>query len=91
MEQLEQQSTQSYEPGSTARERISAQGKPGLVRAIAGVVMISICLGMGVLLSINFFDWKESWTWARIGSGVLFVVYGVWRAYRQFNNIDSSF
>lgn len=52
------------------------------VKLIFGIFMILIYLGMGVLLLINFFQWE--WAWARIGLGVLFIIYGFWRGYREF-------
>jgi cytochrome c biogenesis protein CcdA len=91
MEETERQTTESFEPGTTARERISAKGTPHLMRAIFGIFMVVIYVGMGVLLCINFFGWKESWTWARIAAGVLLALYGFWRAYRQIYNIDSPY
>lgn len=65
-------------------------GTPQLFRTIFGIFMIIIYVGMGILLFCNFFPWVESWPWLRWVGGVLFTVYGVWRAYRQFKGIDSS-
>lgn len=62
----------------------------GVARTIFGIIMIIIYVGMGVLLLINFFDWGSSWNWLRWGGGILFILYGVWRAIRQFKGIDSS-
>ncbi len=62
------------------------------MRVVFGIFMIIIYVGMGVLLLINFFDWGPGiWQWLRWGGGILFVVYGIWRAYRQFRGIDSAF
>jgi hypothetical protein len=52
--------------------------------------MIIVYVGMGILLLINFFRWGESYTWLRIGGGILFVIYGIWRAIRQIKGIDSA-
>lgn len=77
---------------SETRERPAASNKAATVsRAIFGIIMIVIYVGMGILLLINFFDWGASWRWATICLGILFVIYGFWRAYRQFKGIDSSF
>lgn len=62
-----------------------------VVRAIFGIIMIIVYVGMGVLLLINFFDWGQGWDWLRFGGGGLFIIYGIWRAIRQFKGIDSSF
>jgi hypothetical protein len=59
-----------------------------VARAIFGIIMIVIYVGMGVLMFINFFQWGESWLWPRLGLGAVFTVYGLWRAYRQFRGVD---
>lgn len=61
-----------------------------LVRTIFGIVMILIYVGMGVLLLINFFNWNNDWAWTRYIVGVVLIIYGFWRAYRQYKGIDSS-
>ena len=60
-------------------------------RTIFGIFMIIIYVGMGVLLLINFFKWESGpWEWLRWARGNLFIVYGFWRAYRQFKGIDRN-
>lgn len=61
-----------------------------LFRMIFGIIMVIIYVGMGILLFFNFFQWGENWAWLRWIGAVLFTVYGIWRAYRQFKGIDSS-
>ncbi|MCC8037494.1 MAG: hypothetical protein LUC85_05840 [Bacteroidales bacterium] len=61
----------------------------GVARTIFGIIMIAIYVGMGVLMIINFFQWNPQWDWARWLLAAVFIVYGVWRAYRQFAGIDS--
>lgn len=64
---------------------------PSTMRVVFGIIMIIIYVGMGILLLINFFGWQgELLTWLRWGGGILFIVYGMWRAIRQFWGIDSS-
>ena len=64
---------------------------PSIMRAIFGIIMIIIYVGMGVLLLINFFGWQgEVLTWLRYGGGVLFILYGIWRAIRQFMGLDTN-
>ena len=62
-----------------------------IARTIFGIFMIIIYVGMGVLLLCNFFQWETgSLDWLRWTGGVLLILYGVWRAYRQFAGIDSN-
>jgi len=51
--------------------------------------MVVIYVGMGVLLLINFFNWQNDWAWTRYIVGVVLIIYGFWRAYRQYKGIDS--
>ncbi len=59
-----------------------------IMRAIFGIIMIIVYVGMGVLLLINFFNWGGDWAWTRYVVGVVLVIYGIWRAYRQVKGID---
>ena len=59
------------------------------VRTIFGIVMILIYVGMGVLLLIIFFNWQADWAWTRYVVGIVLIIYGFWRAYRQYKGIDS--
>ncbi|MDE5555182.1 MAG: hypothetical protein K2J10_08385 [Muribaculaceae bacterium] len=61
------------------------------VRTIFGIVMILIYVGMGVLLLINFFNWQSDWAWTRYVVGIVLIIYGFWRGYRQYKGIDSRF
>lgn len=61
------------------------------LRTVLGIIMIVIYVGMGVLFLCNFFPWLSgNWAWLRWVGGILFIVYGLWRAYRQFSGIDTS-
>ena len=68
--------------------RNSGNKSNSVMRAIFGIIMIIIYVGMGVLLLINFFGWDSDWNVARYVVGVVLVIYGVWRAYRQVKGID---
>lgn len=57
-------------------------GVPHTMRIVFGIFMVCIYIGMGVLMLIDFFHW--TWAWARYGLAALFIIYGIWRAYRQF-------
>lgn len=50
-----------------------------------GIFMIIIYVGVGILLIMNFFNWGASWTWVRWVLGVVLIIYGIFRGYRQFN------
>lgn len=61
-----------------------------ILRGIFGIIMIIVYVGMGILLLINYFDWAGDWAWTRYVVGIMLIVYGGWRAYRQIAGIDSS-
>ena len=70
---------------------MATNNTPKTARLIFGIFMIIIYVGMGILLLVNFFDWESgSWEWLRWTGGVLLILYGIWRAYRQFAGIDSD-
>ena len=70
---------------------MATNNTPKIARMIFGIFMIIIYVGMGILLLVNFFDWESgSWEWLRWTGGVLLILYGIWRAYRQFAGIDSN-
>lgn len=60
------------------------------MRNVFGIFMILVYIGMGILLFINFFQFDAAFTWVRYVGGVLFILYGIWRGYRQFKGIDSN-
>lgn len=53
-----------------------------------GIFMIIVYVGVGVLLLCNFFGWDSSFAWVRIVVGILLIIYGVFRGYRQFSGSD---
>lgn len=59
--------------------------KPSAIRVISGIIMIVIYIGMGVLLLTHFFDATLPIQWIRIVLAVAFILYGIWRGYRQFS------
>lgn len=82
---MEDNETKKDEP-----RRNSATGTPQLMRNIFGIIMIIVYIGMGILLFINFFQFDASFTWVRWVMGSLFIIYGIWRGYRQAKGIDSN-
>lgn len=64
---------------------------PKKMRNIFGIIMIIIYLGMGVLFLAGAFpQLSGSWAWLRWVGGVFFILYGIWRAIRQFKGIDED-
>lgn len=62
-----------------------------ILRTVYGIFMIIVFVGMGVLMFTPFFKETIAWDWLRWTAGCVLVVYGIWRAYRQFAGIDSRF
>ncbi len=79
----------SDEKDSRERYTIPPSKTQTIVRTIFGIIMILIYVGMGVLLLINFFNWDADWAWTRYIVGPMLIIYGIWRAYRQYKGIDS--
>ncbi len=74
------------------RQEENSDRKPAKVMlAIFGIIMIIVYVGMGVLLLINYFGWDGDWALTRYVVGVMLIIYGLWRAYRQIAGIDSSY
>ena len=70
---------------------MATNNTPKIARMIFGIFMIIIYVGMGILLLVYFFGWESgNWEWLRWTGGVLLILYGIWRAYRQFAGIDSN-
>ena len=61
------------------------------MRNIFGIIMIIVYIGMGILCFCGVFDWPTgAWAWLRWVAGGIFVVYGIWRGYRQLAGIDNN-
>lgn len=77
----------------TEEEEAPRKTPGGSMRYIFGIFMILVYLGMGILCVTNFFGYPDNtgWTVGRWVVGVVLIIYGVWRAYRQFAGIDSRF
>lgn len=58
------------------------------MRAVFALIMIVIYIGVGVLLLINFFGWVESIAWIRWIIGIVLIIYGAFRAYRYFADMN---
>lgn len=60
-----------------------------LMRGIFALIMVIVYIGVGVLLLMNYFKWDASIGWLRWIIGVVLIIYGVFRAYRQLAGIDN--
>lgn len=68
----------------------SRRGIPSVMRTIFGIIMIIVYVGMGVLLLLNYFQWSPGLMQVlRWVGGVVFILYGIWRAIRQFRGYDT--
>lgn len=92
-------STTNYEPREEREYRANEDKRnhDGLtttqivLRAIFGVFMIIVYVGMGVLLLINFFDWEGTgFTICRWIVGIILIIYGFFRAWRLYKGIDGQ-
>ncbi|MDE6206973.1 MAG: hypothetical protein K2M55_04115 [Muribaculaceae bacterium] len=77
-----------YPERKSSRDAIADGKSNKIMRAIFGAIMVIVYVGMGVLLLINFFGWDGDWAWTRYVVGIVLVIYGIWRAYRQVSGID---
>lgn len=77
-----------YPERKSSRDDIAAGKSNKIMRAIFGAIMVIVYVGMGVLLLVNYFGWDGDWAWTRYVVGIVLVVYGIWRAYRQVSGID---
>ena len=83
MDKYDDSDKRNYEPVEKAGSKANTT-----MRAIFGIIMIVIYVGMGVLLLINFFNWAPDYDIARYIVGPVLIIYGIWRAYRQVKGID---
>lgn len=60
-----------------------ASSTPKIMNRVFAVFMIAIYFGMGGLTISGYFDILfGQWHWMKWALGLLFIVYGIWRAYR---------
>ena len=62
--------------------------RPSTMGIIFGAIMIVKYVGMGVLMFTPFFANVITIAWIRYFLGIMFILYGVWRAVRQIRGID---
>lgn len=71
------------------KERDSKEKKYSTTKMVLGIIMIAIYLGMAyALLFTKFFEVTIQYEWMRYVFGTVFAVYGIWRGYRQFANMN---
>lgn len=61
-----------------------------ILSVVFAIFMIIVYVGMGVLLCINFFEWRHDWDWCRWIVGVVLIIYGFYRGYRTYNTLMSA-
>lgn len=59
------------------------------MRGLFAIIMVIVYIVMGILLLINSFNWTESIAWLRWIIGIVLIIYGIFRAWRQWAGIDS--
>lgn len=57
---------------------------PSKMKIVFALFMVIIYVGMGILMLINFFDFRSDWDVMRYVMGAVFIIYGFFRAYREF-------
>jgi len=79
--------------GSETEDASNPYAPGRIMRVVFSVFMIIVYLGMGValLLPANIFGFPPSIDWIRYAMGSIFIIYGIWRAYRAYMGIDSRF
>lgn len=71
-------------------ENTQPTGKVNLFAVIAGVIMVTIYLGMAFLLVFtNLFIGKVP-EWVRFLMGGVFFVYGIFRGYRVYSSVKNE-
>lgn len=71
--------------------RPSVGGPNKIMRAVFGLIMIIVYIGVGVLLLINFFQWQDNISWIRWIIGIVLIIYGAYRAYRYFVDNNNGY
>lgn len=61
------------------------------VRIAFGIFMIIVYIGMGILCLINWFDYPDTTGWliGRYVVGIVLIIYGLWRAYREVAGLQT--
>jgi cytochrome c biogenesis protein CcdA len=81
MNDIDQEHPTAPEQPRTPRSLPSTKKLLGLA---FGIFMVCIYVGMGILLMLNFFGWYNDWAWTRWIVGVVLIIYGFFRGYRQY-------
>ena len=63
---------------------------PSAMRLVVGIFMILFYVGIGTLILCGVLDFYGDWEWLRWTAGIILIVYGIWRAYRQFKGSDEQ-
>lgn len=64
---------------------------PRMMRNIFGIIMIIVFVGVGILCLLGKFpSLTGDFAWLRWVGGVVFILYGIFRGFRQFKGIDDD-
>ncbi|MCH4155788.1 MAG: hypothetical protein LKF31_05730 [Muribaculaceae bacterium] len=63
-------------------------GVPGKMKIVFGIFMVCIYIGMALLLLTDFFRPILPVVWIRYSLAALFMIYGLWRGYRQIKGMN---
>jgi len=94
MDQTDNKKGQDFETYRAKMHPEQEEGRPVVPtpkKAVAiafGIFMIFVYVGVGILLLINFFNWGENWTVMRYVIGIMLIIYGFFRGYRQLTGTD---
>lgn len=62
---------------------------PQIMRNIFAILMVIVFVAVGVLCLVGYFPTLTGkFEWLRWVGGVVFIIYGFWRGYRQFRGVD---
>ena len=65
-------------------------GTPRSMRIVFGIFMIVFYVTIGVLILAGVLNFYGDWEWLRWTAGIILLVYGIWRGYRQFAMRDDE-
>ncbi len=84
--------TENYEYMRPPRRRSASSflSTRKLLGLVFGIFMFIVYEGMGILMFINFFNWNTEWAWTRWVVGVVFMIYGFFRAYRTYKDLSRT-
>lgn len=73
-----------------SKEKNTGTATPQAMRNVFAIIMIIVYVGVGLMLLFNWFHiiYDPNWNILRWIGGPILILYGIWRAYRQFRGLD---